>query len=83
MNFYLDFPSVSVFAMSIIDNVPHCKLNVERMRLKWLKDQNNDIVIAIYGDKINIRFYEKLGNDHLIEKTLLGEDILQIQKIKL
>lgn len=38
MNFYLDFPNVNVFAMSRVDNIPHIKLSIDRMRLKWLKD---------------------------------------------
>lgn len=62
MNFYLDFPNVSLFAMSRIDNIPHIKLTIERMRLKWLKDLDYNIVIALYGEKINGFYYEKVDN---------------------
>ncbi|KAL4492372.1 hypothetical protein ABPG72_005507 [Tetrahymena utriculariae] len=83
MNFYIDFPNVSVFAMSRVDDIPHIKLVINRLRLKWLKDHKNNIIIALYGEKINISYYDKVDSQNLLEKKLMGEDILKVQKVQL
>lgn len=77
MNFYLDFPDLSVFAMSRVDGQPLCKLDFKRMRLKWLRDTKFNVVIAIYSEIFNVYYYEKhrINKRVLLEKTLLGEDV--------
>jgi hypothetical protein len=79
MHFILDFPEATVFAMSRVDNLPHCKVNITKMRLKWLKDEHYNITIALYGEKVKINYYDiDEDTNSLFEKTLLGENINEI-----
>lgn len=83
MNFYVDFPEYHLFAMSRVDEIPHCKLEFDRMRLKWLRDDSFNVVIAVYAEKFRIRYYEKSQNGWVIEKALLGEDIQLTKRLKM
>lgn len=45
------------------------------MRLKWLRDKSFNVTIAVYAAKFAVRHYESLSSSHLLEKTLIQDDL--------
>lgn len=58
MNFYLDSQELCIFPLSRLDNIPHCKLELEKMRFLLKKDNNYNTVLAVYSNKFRVKHYK-------------------------
>ena len=51
---------------------PLCQVFMDKLRLKWLKDVNQNIDLDLFGEICQIYHYEKMG-DGFEEKGLVGD----------